>query len=77
MTAPTERHEYVFKQRPEFAEADRKRAAAIYAQPAIDADHSPAVVLRVHDRINFIPGDQAIRIANEIADALQTAKESR
>lgn len=76
MTTPTERATFVFKQRPEFAAEDRRRAAAIYAQPAIDADHSPAVVLRVHDRINFIPGGEAIRIATEIADALQAAKES-
>lgn len=64
-----------FVQTPDRVAPDRKRAESIDVYAGFTVAGDPGVFLSGNKLRFFLPGDQAWRISNEIADALETAEQ--
>lgn len=64
-----------FYQTPDRVAPDKKRAESIDVYAGFTVSGDPGVFLSGNKLRFFLPGDQAWRISNEIADALEAAEQ--
>lgn len=65
----------VFYQNPEHVEKNKRRAERLEIWPGLSATGEPGAYLTTDKFRLFVPEAQACRIADEIADALEAARD--
>lgn len=65
----------VFFQHPDHAEKNRKRSEKLEVWPGLSATGSPGAYLTTDKFRLFVPEAQAIRVSNELLDAIEYAED--